>query len=153
MINGLLGMSGYLTLAALYGWGNFDGGSQNGKAIGYSLLNMAWVVISILLYVENIIAFIIVLVAYPAILVLFGVRNRRRGITSFTGDKIVDPTANFSEEKKERIIKKYVSSEVLEQCELLRGTSDLLDDYLEKQVNAKKITFEQSVILYNKFNS
>lgn len=82
MIKGLMMASGLLTMYILHGK-NFDGGTNNSKVALYSFLNICWVLCFFFaLLAQNepiaLVVLILIIVAYPAIIIALGIRNRRK---------------------------------------------------------------------------
>ena len=80
MLKGLLMASGTITLYILYGK-NVDKKSYR-VALAYSLLNMLWLLTLLCSFIEpglaTRIGCIVFTIAYPAIITICGIRNRKR---------------------------------------------------------------------------
>jgi uncharacterized membrane protein len=82
MIKGLMMASGFLTMYILYGK-NYDGGKNNSKVALYSFLNICWALCFFFaLLAQNepiaLAVLILIIIAYPAIIIVCGIRNRRK---------------------------------------------------------------------------
>ena len=72
--------SGLLTMYILYGK-DYDAGENNSRAILYSLLNIVWALCFFLMMSQDVavlIGALVFIVAYPAIIIALGIRNRRK---------------------------------------------------------------------------
>lgn len=83
MLQGLLMASGSITLYILYGKNADKSKFNNIRAIGYSLLNMLWLITLFCSFdsgsgLATQIACIVLTIAYPAIIIICGIRNRKR---------------------------------------------------------------------------
>ena len=80
MIKGLMMASGLLTMYILYGK-NFDGGTNNSKVALYSFLNICWALCFFALLSGDemvVLGALVLIIAYPAIIIALGIRNRRK---------------------------------------------------------------------------
>lgn len=83
MLQALLFASGGITLSILYGENVKKDEFYNMRALGYSLLNMFWLITLFCSFdsgsgIAIQIACIVFAIAYPAIIIMCGVRNRKR---------------------------------------------------------------------------
>lgn len=122
MIKGFMMASGLLTLYILHGK-NCD----NSRVGLYSFLNICWTLCILFAFLAQddpvaLAAMILIIIAYPAIIIVCGIRNRRN--SNFT--KIITNSGM----SKEEYIKANVPAKYLEACERYRGRPMALETYL-----------------------
>ena len=154
MLKGILMASGWITLYALYGAKNFDGGKGNKKMLGYSMLNVLWLVAVLgAIFVDDGIVtrliLIAVAVAYPIIITACGIKNRKKGVTSFTGEQNVSVAQGMSETEKEYILENNISKEIVLCCEA--NTAMENKRFLHEKLREGKLSETHFSILWDKY--
>lgn len=144
MIKGFLMASGLITLYILYGK-NTDSVKTNNRMIGYSLLNMIWLLTlmgSIIGGSEPVLQIVCIVfaVAYPAIIIMCGIRNRK--------------AVELAEEEQSCFedIKANVPESIHKICEFYRGKPLELEPYLQTLVKKKTIDKTTYKILFDEYS-
>ena len=83
MLHSLIFASGSLTLYILYGKNVNKDEFYNLRALGYTLLNLFWLIALFCSFdsdsgIATQLVCIVLTIAYPAIITIFGIRNRKR---------------------------------------------------------------------------
>lgn len=146
--------SGWLTLCALYGAKNFDGGKGNKKMLGYSMLNVLWLsFVAGAIFVDDGIVerliLVAIAVAYPVIITVCGIRNRKKGVTSFTGEQSTSIAQGMSETEKEFILENNIPQWIVMCCE--ENTAMENKRFLNEKLKEGKLSETQFSILWDKY--
>jgi hypothetical protein len=155
MIKGVLSISGYLPLIILYGVGNFDGGKDNKKLLGYSLLNILWLLILLCSFLSasigELICAIVLLALYPIILTICGVYNRKHKNTSYTVLGKLQNAKQISQADKDDYLENKASKVVISFCEEHKGNNKEIYFYLLKTLEAGKLNQVKAEVIWEKY--
>ena len=157
MIKGLLSASGYLTLIILYGTGNFDGGEGNKKMIGYSLLNMLWLILipcSLLsASTMELISAIVLIASYPIILTTCGIYNRKHKKTSYTILGKLKNAKQLSQADKDDYLENRASKSVIAFCEEHRGNNKEVYFHILNAFQEGKFNQTKAEVIWEKYKT
>lgn len=155
MIKGVLSVSGYLPLIILYGVGNFDGGKDNKKLLGYSLLNVLWLLMFFCSFLSasigELICAIVFLALYPIILTVCGVYNRKHKKTSYTILGKLQNAKQISQADKDDYLENKASKIVISFCEEHKGNNKEIYFYLLKTLEDGKLNQVKAEVIWEKY--
>ena len=157
MIKGLLNTSGYLTLMILYGTGNFDGGKDNQKMLGYSLLNTLWLILIPCAFLGGStlesISFIFVIASYPIILTVCGIYNRKHNRTSYTILGKLKNAKQLSQADKDDYLENRASKSVIAFCEEHKGNNKEVYFHILNAFQEGKFNQTKAEVIWEKYKT
>ena len=150
MIKGCLMASGLINLYILYGK-NGKNGKVGNQVIGYSLLNMIWLFTlfgSIYGGAEPILQIVCIAftIAYPAILSICGIRNRRKM-------KDMKQEAEKENISVDELVKREIPSSLRSLCEELRGNEVALESLLDNSVKNGTLSKAEAALLLEEYSN
>ena len=157
MIKGLFLASGYLPLIILYGPGNFDEGEKNRKLIGYTLLNLFWLILICCSFLsanvfETIVA-IALIVSYPIVLAICGIYNRKHKKTSYTILGRLTDAKQISQEDKDNYIENKAPRTIIAFCEEHKGNDKEIYFYLVKNLRKGNLNQTKAEVIWEKYKT
>jgi hypothetical protein len=157
MIKGLFLASGYLPLIVLYGVGNFDGGKDNRKLLGYSLLNILWLIVLCCSFLSanmgELICAIVLVASYPLVLTLCGIYNRKHKKTSYTILGKLTDAKQLPQEAKDDYLENKASKSIIAFCEEHKGNNKEVYFHILKAFQEGKLNQTKAEVIWEKYKT